>query len=178
MESELDRSEILPRPNEPLTSIKSFTPTAFFNSILLNDTTHTGLYNFLVTHWREYVANCYRVSDEPHGVFIQNDVDRLLFRPLEAYLCKSLTDLGVLEQLQALDNSSKICGKIFKFEEKAYFCQDCSCDITRVMCNDCFRNSKHRDHRYKVSPLGIIWSFIRICYGAIRSNLDTVKPDK
>lgn len=56
-----------------------------------------------------------------------------------------------LNDFKNLDNDEpKQCGKILKSNEKIYFCQDCSRDITRIMCNDCFRHSKHREHRYKI----------------------------
>jgi len=127
-----------PSLNQP-----QFSPNAFFHYILLNDATHTGLFNFLITHWRKYVPHCFRIGDTPSELSYEIDPQYFLIGPLEAYLCNSLENQNVLKNLSGLDNTSKICGKIFKLEEKAYFCQDCSCDITRV-------HSKHRDHRYKI----------------------------
>ena len=127
-----------------------FSPNVFLHDIRLNDSTHTNLYNFLINHWRKYVPHCFRIGDNPSELTYEIDPQYFLIGPLEAYLCKSLDNLNAFKDLSSLDNTSKICGKIFKLEEKAYFCQDCSCDITRVLCNDCFRNSKHRDHRYKI----------------------------
>ncbi len=127
-----------------------FSPNAFFQEIFHNESTHTELFNFLIAHWRKYVPHCYRNGDTPGELSYEIDPQYFLIGPLEAYLCKSLDNINVLKNLSSLDNTSRICGKIFKLEEKAYFCQDCSYDITRVLCNDCFRNSKHRDHRYKI----------------------------
>ena len=89
------------------------------------------------------------MGDLSEEFFVESDVESILIKPLEDYLSNSLYCDEVVKP--DLNNSSSICGKIFKQDEKAYFCQDCSSDITRVLCNDCFRHSKHREHRYKVS---------------------------
>ncbi len=130
--------------------INRFLKENFYESIFLCEKELPNLYAFLKAFWKNYVVECYKISEDPEQLFLEIETDRLLFKPLEAYLCKSLDDLSLLETLTQLDSASKICGKIFKFEEKAYFCQDCSRDITRVLCNDCFVHSKHREHRYKI----------------------------
>lgn len=145
-------SEII--KNDRATAIEelhtAFSRENFFKSVYQCEKELPIFYTFLKAHWKNYVVQCYRVTEDPGQLFLEVDADRLLFKPLEAYLCRSLDNLSLLETLTQLDSASKICGKIFKFEEKAYFCQDCSCDITRVLCNDCFVHSKHREHRYKI----------------------------
>ena len=126
-----------------------FSRTKHFEDIFLNDTSSDSLKKFLETQWRTYVDSCFRVGDLSEEFFVESDVESILIKPLEDYLSNSLYCDEVVKP--DLNNSSSICGKIFKQDEKAYFCQDCSSDITRVLCNDCFRHSKHREHRYKVS---------------------------
>ena len=55
------------------------------------------------------------------------------------------------EDYTLFETSNKLGFLQFNYIILLYSNRDCSRDITRIMCNDCFRQSKHRDHRYKVS---------------------------
>ena len=43
------------------------------------------------------------------------------------------------------------CGKMFRHGEPTYSCRDCGHDPTCVLCIECFKNSEHQHHRYKMS---------------------------
>ena len=78
-------------------------------------------------------------------------MSKILFKPLEVYLCNSLESDKVLATLKELDDPPQLCGRVFKAGEPSYFCRDCGSDPTCVLCSNCFRKSKHREHRYKMT---------------------------
>uniref|UniRef100_A0A803YPZ6 E3 ubiquitin-protein ligase n=1 Tax=Meleagris gallopavo TaxID=9103 RepID=A0A803YPZ6_MELGA len=75
-------------------------------------------------------------------------VQAAIFYPLECYLFGEDPDT-FLEKLQQ-SGISQLCGKVFKGGETTYSCRDCAVDPTCVLCMDCFQNSIHRNHRYKM----------------------------
>uniref|UniRef100_A0A8D2KUZ5 E3 ubiquitin-protein ligase n=1 Tax=Varanus komodoensis TaxID=61221 RepID=A0A8D2KUZ5_VARKO len=54
-----------------------------------------------------------------------------------------------LEKLRQ-SGTSQLCGKVFKSGETTYSCRECASDPTCVLCVDCFQNSIHKNHRYKM----------------------------
>jgi hypothetical protein len=46
-------------------------------------------------------------------ILTENNVDDILIKPLDLFLCKNLTDTTFLENLTNLDDESQCCGKIF-----------------------------------------------------------------
>ncbi|XP_062252629.1 E3 ubiquitin-protein ligase UBR1 [Platichthys flesus] len=72
-----------------------------------------------------------------------------LFLPLECFLFGE-DPLEGLEKLKNDSASSQLCGRVFKEGETVYSCRDCAIDPTCVLCMDCFQNSLHKSHRYKM----------------------------
>ncbi|XP_028995354.1 E3 ubiquitin-protein ligase UBR1 [Betta splendens] len=72
-----------------------------------------------------------------------------ILRPLECFLFGGDPEEG-LEKLKQGSNSSQFCGRVFKEGETVYSCRDCAIDPTCVLCMDCFQNSLHKSHRYKM----------------------------
>uniref|UniRef100_A0A8D0C1I8 E3 ubiquitin-protein ligase n=1 Tax=Salvator merianae TaxID=96440 RepID=A0A8D0C1I8_SALMN len=68
--------------------------------------------------------------------------------PLEWYLFGEDPDT-CLEKLRQ-SATPQLCGKVFKNGETTYSCRDCAIDPTCVLCMDCFQNSIHKNHRYKM----------------------------
>lgn len=93
---------------------------------------------------------CFRATENPSKNLIEKDSERILFKPLEAFVCNNLNSEKVLNHIKELDDPPQLCGKVFKSGEPTYFCRDCGSDPTCVLCSTCFRNSKHRYHRYKM----------------------------
>ncbi|KAL3116459.1 hypothetical protein niasHT_006906 [Heterodera trifolii] len=64
------------------------------------------------------------------------------------------TTLRRLRESVDIDESKtragQICGKIFKNGEPNYTCKQCATDSTCVLCYDCFVNSEHGNHKYKM----------------------------
>jgi E3 ubiquitin-protein ligase UBR2 len=105
-------------------------------------------------HWRLFVPICYNALELPTKNLIETDTQRILFKPLEAYICNSIETDKVLNELKELDDPPQLCGKVFKSGEPSYFCRDCGVDPTCVLCSSCFLKSKHREHRYKMMTSG------------------------
>ena len=90
----------------------------------MNSLTGTGdLLTFLNKHWRTYAPICFNVQDNPRRNLVDRDSEKILIRPLEAYLCNDLDTESVLNELTKLDDPPKLCGKVFKNGEPSYFCR-------------------------------------------------------
>uniref|UniRef100_A0A8C5B1J1 E3 ubiquitin-protein ligase n=1 Tax=Gadus morhua TaxID=8049 RepID=A0A8C5B1J1_GADMO len=76
-------------------------------------------------------------------------VQKCLLHPLECFLFGEDPEEG-LAKLKQGSESSGICGRVFKEGETVYSCRDCAIDPTCVLCMDCFQESVHKGHRYKM----------------------------
>jgi len=87
------------------------------------------------------------------SLYEESQVVQELIQPLELFLCGSSTvdTEKVWEDLSKNDNPPALCGRVFRMGEPTYSCRDCGADPTCVLCVDCFRNSEHKQHRYKLS---------------------------
>ena len=56
----------------------------------------------------------------------------------------------VLAKIRGEENSSTVCGRVFKMNEPFYSCRECGMDPTCVLCVNCFKQSAHRHHKYKM----------------------------
>ncbi|OXB63359.1 hypothetical protein ASZ78_001935 [Callipepla squamata] len=96
----------------------------------------------------KHVPNIYSAEMDPLLEKQEEMVQAAIFYPLECYLFGEDPD-SFLEKLQQ-SGISQLCGKVFKGGETTYSCRDCAVDPTCVLCMDCFQNSIHRNHRYKM----------------------------
>lgn len=87
------------------------------------------------------------------SLYDEAQVVREMILPLEQFLCAAPTGdpNKVWEELSKNDNPPALCGRVFRMGEPTYSCRDCGADPTCVLCADCFRNSEHKQHRYKLS---------------------------
>lgn len=60
----------------------------------------------------------------------------------------------VLAKIRGEENSSTVCGRVFKMNEPFYSCRECGMDPTCVLCVNCFKQSAHRHHKYKMGTSG------------------------
>ena len=107
----------------------------------------------------------------------EDQLKKYLFDPLERFLCgcpsnsipagattsNDVQDMDegdeshqrepeqILKEISALNAPPAQCGKLFRMGEPTYSCRDCGHDPTCVLCVDCFKESEHRFHRYKMS---------------------------
>lgn len=52
------------------------------------------------------------------------------------------------------ESKSTVCGRVFKINEPFYSCRECGMDPTCVLCVNCFKQSAHRHHKYKMGTSG------------------------
>ncbi|XP_077477327.1 E3 ubiquitin-protein ligase UBR1 isoform X1 [Stigmatopora argus] len=104
-----------------------------------------ALYDYL----RTWVPQIYCYKAESNLKEEEEQVQRQLLRPLECFLFGEDPDEGVKKFKQST-SSSQLCGRVFKEGETVYSCRDCAIDPTCVLCMDCFQESVHKNHRYKM----------------------------
>ncbi|XP_024945572.1 E3 ubiquitin-protein ligase UBR2 isoform X2 [Cephus cinctus] len=103
-------------------------------------------------HWRIWVPKIYCLEPNSsclHWSFAEENARQLLFNTLEEFICNG-DPQEVLKQLSQMDHPPSICGRVFKMGEPTYSCRECGMDPTCVLCVDCFKQSGHRNHKYKM----------------------------
>ncbi|KAF7658034.1 hypothetical protein LDENG_00018910 [Lucifuga dentata] len=103
----------------------------------------------LLRHLKEQVPQIYCRKKESSPQEEEELVQRRLLHPLECFLFGEDPEEG-LEKLKQGSTSSQLCGRVFKEGETVYSCRDCAIDPTCVLCMDCFQDSVHKGHRYKM----------------------------
>ena len=68
---------------------------------------------------------------------------------MEEFICNGKPS-EVLKKLSQLDRPPSICGRVFKSGEPTYSCRECGMDTTCVLCVNCFKQSAHKNHKYKM----------------------------
>lgn len=104
-------------------------------------------------YWRVKVPEIYSPQQNCNCLRISYDEElaqKLLFDALERFMCGG-DPSQVYQTLRQLDNPPSLCGRVFKNGDPTYGCRDCGMDPTCVLCADCFKNSAHCKHRYKIS---------------------------
>ncbi|XP_066252750.1 E3 ubiquitin-protein ligase UBR2 isoform X1 [Euwallacea similis] len=85
--------------------------------------------------------------------FDENMAQDLLFGPLATFICKGNSE-EILPQITQAKSYPSVCGRFFKNGEPTYSCRECGMDKTCVLCVDCFKNSSHRFHKYRMGASG------------------------
>ena len=103
-------------------------------------------------HWRIWVPKIY--SPEPNRScldwsFDESKAQEVLFDTLEQFIFNG-DPQEVITKLSQLDSPPSVCGRVFKMGEPTYSCRECGMDSTCVLCVDCFKQSPHRHHKYKM----------------------------
>uniref|UniRef100_A0A669C038 E3 ubiquitin-protein ligase n=1 Tax=Oreochromis niloticus TaxID=8128 RepID=A0A669C038_ORENI len=102
----------------------------------------------LLSYLKEQVPQIFCLKDSSPQEEEELMQSRLL-HPLECFLFGEDPQEG-LEKLKQGSTSSHLCGRVFKEGETVYSCRDCAIDPTCVLCMDCFQDSVHKSHRYKM----------------------------
>ncbi|XP_022244280.1 E3 ubiquitin-protein ligase UBR2-like isoform X1 [Limulus polyphemus] len=108
-------------------------------------------------YWALNVPNIYSPRADMNCLNITFDeglAKQVLFTPLERFICGCNETEKVFEEIKKIDSLPMLCGRVFKSREPTYSCRDCALDPTCVLCMDCFKNSAHNTHRYKMSMSG------------------------
>ncbi|XP_053331248.1 E3 ubiquitin-protein ligase UBR1 isoform X2 [Spea bombifrons] len=104
-------------------------------------------------HLSKYVPRIYSNEMQPQVERQEELAQTSILTPLEWYLFGE-DPKDFLEKLRHSE-APPLCGKVFRGGETTYSCRDCAIDPTCVLCMDCFQNSVHKNHRYKMhSSLG------------------------
>uniref|UniRef100_UPI003AAB0406 E3 ubiquitin-protein ligase UBR1 isoform X1 n=1 Tax=Centroberyx gerrardi TaxID=166262 RepID=UPI003AAB0406 len=103
----------------------------------------------LLRYLKEQVPQIYCLETESNPQEEEELVQNRLLHPLECFLFGEEPREG-LEKLKQGSTSSQLCGRVFKEGETVYSCRDCAIDPTCVLCMDCFQDSVHKGHRYKM----------------------------
>ncbi|XP_041668600.1 E3 ubiquitin-protein ligase UBR1 isoform X2 [Cheilinus undulatus] len=103
----------------------------------------------LLCYLREQVPRIFCLKKESSPQEEEELTQKRLLHPLECFLFGEDPQEG-LEKLNQGCTSSQICGRVFKEGETVYSCRDCAIDPTCVLCMDCFQDSVHKSHRYKM----------------------------
>lgn len=107
-------------------------------------------------YWKIYVPQVYSPTPKDNTLcwYVNEDeAKRVLFSTLEEFICGG-EDVSVLARLARLDKPPSVCGKVFKMGEPTYSCRECGMDNTCVLCAECFKQSDHRFHKYKMGTSG------------------------
>ena len=103
-------------------------------------------------HWRIWVPKIYSPAPNDDCLnwnFDEDLAQKMLFNTLEEFICNGEPQV-VLKNLSQLDNPPSVCGRVFKMGEPTYNCRECGVDSTCVLCVNCFKQSAHRFHKYKM----------------------------
>ncbi|KAI3367729.1 hypothetical protein L3Q82_026576 [Scortum barcoo] len=103
----------------------------------------------LLHYLKEQVPQIFCVENESSPQEEDELMQSRLLHPLECFLFGEDPQEG-LEKLKHGSASSQLCGRVFKEGETVYSCRDCAIDPTCVLCMDCFQESVHKSHRYKM----------------------------
>ena len=137
----------LPPPSE---EALKFDGTQFgFELLKLAD--QADLVDRLYEHWRRFVPQCFLFHTHLVKGMVEQRSEEVLFRPLNIFLYGTSDVERAVENVRALNKRPTVCGHLFKSEEPTYFCRDCCVDPTCVLCTECFLQSEHRKHRYKMN---------------------------
>ncbi|VDN02420.1 unnamed protein product [Thelazia callipaeda] len=104
---------------------------------------------------------CVPTSDTFDFIMNENAFNDKLIHPIACAYC---LDENVKMDLKPLNYAfygsqstkshlSFFCGHVFKSGETTYSCKECAADATCVMCYECFSNSAHKSHRYRIECL-------------------------
>uniref|UniRef100_A0A3Q3MZM6 E3 ubiquitin-protein ligase n=1 Tax=Labrus bergylta TaxID=56723 RepID=A0A3Q3MZM6_9LABR len=102
----------------------------------------------LLRYLKEQVPQIFCLKSESSPQEEEELTQSRLLHPLECFLFGENPQEG-LEKLKQGSSSSQLCGRVFKEGETVYSC-DCAIDPTCVLCMDCFQDSVHKSHRYKM----------------------------
>ncbi|KAM9356224.1 E3 ubiquitin-protein ligase UBR1 isoform 2-T2 [Pholidichthys leucotaenia] len=103
----------------------------------------------LLCYLKDQVPQIFCLKEESKHQEEQELMQRRLLYPLECFLFGEDPEEG-LEKLKQGSTSSQLCGRVFEDGETVYSCRDCAIDPTCVLCMNCFEDSVHKSHRYKM----------------------------
>ncbi|KAI6219878.1 E3 ubiquitin-protein ligase [Aphelenchoides besseyi] len=120
----------------------------------------------LYDHWLLKSVECFAVREKDpwETQFDEKKINDSLFYPLAVAFCRDqncrdsnglpsinrLAETTGIHSTEAIVGHGQTCGRMFRFGEPTYSCRECQHDNTCVLCHDCFINSEHTKHKYKM----------------------------
>ncbi|KAH7722004.1 Zinc finger in N-recognin family protein [Aphelenchoides avenae] len=118
----------------------------------------------LYEHWSSLCPTTYTAPTEQpwENRYDESKINENLLHPIAAMFCgeekyrepheeasirKLTTTAGVASTQR---RPGQICGRVFRNGEPTYTCKECATDGTCVLCHECFKNSEHAKHKYKL----------------------------
>ena len=74
-------------------------------------------------HWCQYVPCVYTSQLDIDTAYEDRRAKKLLFRPMEVFLCDSSDPEEEFRRLKERDDPPDLCGKVFKMGEPTYSCR-------------------------------------------------------
>uniref|UniRef100_T1FY98 E3 ubiquitin-protein ligase n=1 Tax=Helobdella robusta TaxID=6412 RepID=T1FY98_HELRO len=108
-------------------------------------------------HIKQYVPIIFK-SSNPNDQELTHEsrlCQKLMFNVFDQFICNGDPNI-VFKDLKKMEEPRVVCLKVFKLGEPTYSCRSVTCgmDPTCVLCVDCFQNSSHKLHKYKMSTSG------------------------
>ena len=122
-----------------------------FGEELVNKFGHEDIEKILFEHWKNAVPQCFIFHTQLIKGIMEQRVEEILLRPLDVFLYGQTNTDEAVKTIRSYNKRPTVCGHLFKSAEPTYFCRDCCVDPTCVLCTDCFLQSEHRKHRYKMN---------------------------
>lgn len=88
-------------------------------------------------------------NDERMQVNLLEPLERFVYG-LDSNASRDDIDKAII-YIRSLNKASKLCRRALKPGDVIFSCNDCSLDVTCVVCLDCFHKSAHKDHNYRMS---------------------------
>ncbi|XP_033122637.1 E3 ubiquitin-protein ligase UBR2-like, partial [Anneissia japonica] len=112
-------------------------------------TSEAVFHDTLLNYWRVKVPEIFK-SGELDNKQENENLKKNLLQPLEWFICNGEPS-QMFQQLKQKSNPPQMCGKVFKSGESIYSCRECAMDPTCCLCVTCFQNSRHKNHRYRMT---------------------------
>ncbi|XP_033110450.1 E3 ubiquitin-protein ligase UBR2-like [Anneissia japonica] len=112
-------------------------------------TSEALFHDTLLNYWRVKVPEIFK-SGELDNKQENENLKKNLLQPLEWFICNGEPS-QMFQQLKQKSNPPQMCGKVFKSGESIYSCRECAMDPTCCLCVTCFQNSRHKNHRYRMT---------------------------
>lgn len=120
-----------------------------FNSKEMEESTLVNYFQLMSPHFFKIDASA-DFSDLGRCSFDEKGAEEVILSQLHKFICGDDFE-AVFIRLKSEGSIPSVCGRVFKTGEPNYSCRECGIDPTCVLCVNCFKQSAHRNHRYRMS---------------------------
>jgi len=119
---------------------------------LIKFQSNTLLESDFCNYWKIWVPRIIKLKRKSIPLewsFNEQKAEKMLFNTLEKFIFSG-NSIEVLRGFTQQNYTPSVCGKVLEINEPAYNCRECEMDPTCVLCVDCFKQSQHKNHKYKI----------------------------